>query len=411
MIVRKGFVVLALGFFLALQNAPAKVSVMARPPDWGRLEKYQRTITRETFVRLLHAYYAPNGAAFQYVWIDTDHALIRKGARAPGYFRLEFAQSEEMRRETPAGWRPVTPGSLLGKKIALDPGHLGGRWAKMEERWFQLGDAAPVTEGDMTLLVAKKIATKLREAGAAVSFVRSKTEPLTPVRPGVLQDEAAQSLADQGVPAAEIHPNYTGINDPQKQTSIQWEAERLFYRLSEIRARARRNNEVLRPDLTICLHFNAEAWGDPTLPSFVEKDHLHLLVNGDYSEGEIAYDDVRLEMMEKLLSQSIVTELALSETVAKSLAAATGLPPYEYTTPNAARAPGSTYVWLRNLLANRLYRNPTLYLEPYVMNNQDTFERIQMGDYEGTRLYRGVQRKSLYNEYADAVVAALTAGE
>ncbi|HEX8371436.1 MAG TPA: hypothetical protein VF585_01545 [Chthoniobacterales bacterium] len=401
---RKAIWALVFLFFL-LQMAEARVSVMARPADWTRLDKFQKTITRETFAKYLREYYAPNGAASEYVRIDTDHALIRRGGEEGGFYRLDFAESEELRREVPVKWRPVTPGSLTGRKIAIDPGHIGGDWAKMEERWFKIGNSAPVVEGDMALLVAKKIAIGLHNAGAMVALVRSSNEPLTPVRPEILSEEATTSLKDKGV--AQIQLTYTDQHDPQKQNSVQWEAERLFYRLAEIRARAKRNNEILKPDLTICVHFNAEAWGDPTMPTFVEKNHLHLLVNGQYGPEEIAYDDVRLEMLEKLLGQSINTELALSEAMAKSLATATGLPPYKYPSTNARLAPGSTFVWLRNLLANRLYRNPTLYLEPYVMNNLDTFDRIQMGDYPGTRLIRGVQRKSIYAEYADAVVEAL----
>jgi len=399
-----------LGFFLLLGGtAAARVSVMSRPPDWSRLDRFQKTITRETFARFLRDYYAPNGVAEDFIRIDSGHALIRKGAREEGFYQLDFAENETLKREVPVLWQPIKPGGLIGRKIALDPGHIGGEWAKMEERWFKIGDSPPVIEGEMALLVAEKIAKRLRAAGAIVVFVREKNEPLTPIRPKVLTEEATESLRDKGV--QDIQPTYLDANDPNKQKSVQWESERLFYRLSEIRARAKRNNEVLKPDLTICIHFNAEAWGEPTLPTFVERNHLHLLVNGQYSREEIVYDDVRLEMIEKLLSHSLPTELALSEVVAQSLARATRLPPFEYPTKNAIKAPGSKYVWLRNLLANRLYRNPTLYLEPYVMNNLDTFDRIQMGDYEGTRSVRGVDRKSIFNEYADAVVEALERAE
>src|SRR2546430_12649453 len=33
---------------------------------------------------------------------------------------------------------------------------LGGKWAKMEERWFQVGDSAPVQEGDLVLRVSQR---------------------------------------------------------------------------------------------------------------------------------------------------------------------------------------------------------------------------------------------------------------
>jgi hypothetical protein len=95
--------------------------------------------------------------------------------------------------------------------------------------------------------------------------------------------------------------------------------------------------------------------------------------------------------------------LPASEAVARSLAKRTQLPPYTYKGRNAARIGTSGYVWTRNLLANRLYRVPTLFLEPYVMNSQSVWERIQAGDYEGTKTVGGSQQLSIFREYAEAV--------
>ena len=100
---------------------------------------------------------------------------------------------------------------------------------------------------------------------------------------------------------------------------------------------------------------------------------------------------------------------AAAEAVAPALAAATGLPPYQYTGPNALRVGGNPYVWARNLLANRLYECPVVYVEPYVMNSPEVFARVQAGDYEGTRDFGGVQRTSIFREYADAVADGLAA--
>jgi hypothetical protein len=97
----------------------------------------------------------------------------------------------------------------------------------------------------------------------------------------------------------------------------------------------------------------------------------------------------------------------LAETVAGTLARATALPPYEYTDGRAIRVGTSPYVWARNLLANRVYRTPVVYLEPYVMNNREVWERVQAGDYEGLREVGGRTCKSIYREYADAVAEGL----
>src|SRR5207245_9417280 len=86
----------------------------------------------------------------------------------------------------------------------------------------------------------------------------------------------------------------------------------------------------------------------------------------------------------------------------------TQLPAYEYPTANNVTKIGSTgHVYARNLLATRLYRCPVVYCEPYVMNSKDVFARIQASDYEGTRNINGVERKSIFREYADSVAEGL----
>ncbi len=296
---------------------------------------------------------------------------------------------------------------LAGVRIALDPGHLGGRWAKLEARWFQIGDSLPVMEGELTLQVARRLADRLRDLGAErADLVREATEPTTPLRPSDLADHARQTLLDQGV---RNPPNlYDGPFDPQRGISILWNAEVLFTR-ADIRARARRVNDTLRPDLVVCLHFNAEAWGDPAAPKLVPGNHLHLLVNGCYEPDEIARDDVRFELLLRLLARTGPEELAAAGPVAAALASATGLPAYRYTGPNALHVGDSPFVWARNLLANRLYGCPVVYCEPYVMNSPEVFVRVQAGDYEGTRDFGGVPRKSIVREYADAVADGLAA--
>ena len=168
-------------------------------------------------------------------------------------------------------------------------------------------------------------------------------------------------------------------------------------------------NYRLQPDLVLCLHFNAEPWGDPSHPTLVTKNHLHLLVNGTYLPAELELDDQRFEMLQKLLSRAFPEELTLAETIAHTMAKKTGLPPYQYKTGNATRVGGSGYVYARNLMATRLYRCPTVYLEPYVMNSRAVFVRVKAGDYEGERLVAGKKKPSIYREYVDSVVDGLLA--
>ena len=41
------------------------------------------------------------------------------------------------------------------------------------------------------------------------------------------------------------------------------------------------------------------------------------------------------------------------------------------------------------------------------MNSTEGFARIEAGDYDGTREFNGVQRKSIFREYAQAVADGL----
>ncbi len=397
---------------LAFPAAAQRLSALAGKPDWQQLDAFQETITREDFARLLDTVYAPGEGAKGLVDVVEDAAIIKVTLTPPAEFRRRFAKDAASAKPVPRTWRPaaalpVAPADkpLAGLRIAIDPGHLGGAWAKMEERFFQLGESRPVIEGEMTLRVAKLLAPKLRTMGAEVTSARDALEPTTASRPESLRDAARTELAKLGVTAP--RETYDAMNDPLRAQTVQAQSELLFYRISEIRQRAELVNAKLQPDLVICLHFNAEAWGDPQRPDFVPRNHLHVLVNGCYGAGELRYDDQRFEMLVKLLNRSYDEELAASEHLAAALATATKLPPYEYTTGNAIRTGGSAYVWARNLLANRLYHAPVAFLEPYVMNSEPVWARVQVGDYEGEITLAGEPRRSIYREYADAVAEGL----
>ena len=392
---------LAASLLLALA-APAfgqRLSPLAPRPDWNSLDKYQESITRADFLYLLDTVYAPGGAWKPFITVGERSAAIQTRLGEPP-FVLRFAASAESARPFPRFWRgksqlPARPEGkpLNGLRIALDPGHIGGAWAKVEERWFQIGDTRPVTEGDMTLLVAKLLVPRLEALGAEVFLTRRKAAPVTPLRPERLRKTAAASLADK--------------EQPVTPESLQNESELLFYRVGEIRRRAEFVNERIRPDLVLCLHFNAEAWGDEKNPTLTDKNHLHFLITGGFSGRELTYDDQRFNMLQKLLGRVYLEELAASEAVAAAMARATGLPPYEYTGTNAVRVGRGSYVWARNLLANRLFQCPVIYVEPYVMNSKPVWARIQAGDFEGRQAVDGRLQRSIYREYADSVVAGL----
>lgn len=374
-------------------SATPSLSYLAAPPDWQALERFQSVISRSEFLRLMDEVFTVSPAWRDWIEVSDDEAKVR--TQGDETFILRFAPTG-LESRPPRYWRspvelpPATPGRPLeGLKIAIDPGHIGGRWAKMEERWFQMAGSLPVQEGDMTLQVAHRMKPLLEALGATVTLVRSETEPVTPIRPEMLQEEARSYNAPGG--------------------DIVRLAERLFYRTAEIRARARLVNEDIRPDLVLCLHFNADVWGDPNAPSLVPANHFHMILNGGYTDEEVALEDQRYDLMTKLLQGVHEEERLLSAHVAAAFVAQNPMPPFIYTPEarNNRMVDNNPYLWARNLLANRIYQCPVIYFEPYVMNSIEDHARIQAGDYEGEQEVAGKLRPSIFREYAERTVQGI----
>ncbi|MFN5959932.1 MAG: hypothetical protein ACK5CW_00465 [Verrucomicrobiota bacterium] len=377
---------------------------LATAPDWSRLTPWHGTLTREEFTSLIDSVLTHKpGAWFTHLQIRPGEALIRTASREAGTGYTHVFPFASRSTPSPAAarfWRraedlpPVSPTRPLdGVRIAIDPGHLGGPWATMEQRSFQHRDSPPIREGDLTLTTAQLLKPRLENLGASVFLVRDSSSPLTPLRPAELVTAARQSLATEGRTSTE--------------TEVIREAERLFYRTAEIRARGHRVNAELKPDLVVCLHFNADSWGNPSSPTLATTNHLHLIAHGCLLPGELTLDDQRLESLLRIVQRIPDTEIPLGSAVARSMAAATGLPPFHYSGDSAREAPGEPYLWLRNLLATRVYECPVIFLEPYVMNHPEVIDRIAAGDYEGMRNTAGRSMPSIFREYADGVITGI----
>ena len=122
-----------------------QLSPLAPKPDWSVLDAYQRTITRAEFTRLIDTIYTSDGAFWDYTKIDDDKVIVYSDlAKTEPLFTLHFASSEATEAPLPYNYKtkavstdPNKP--LKGIKIALDPGHIGGDWAKLPSRGDSIG--------------------------------------------------------------------------------------------------------------------------------------------------------------------------------------------------------------------------------------------------------------------------------
>ncbi|WP_395734814.1 hypothetical protein [Prosthecobacter sp.] len=391
-----------------------RLSPLGSKPDWLKLQSFHQTLTRSEFEAAMRDVYS-DGSPFPPPWsLETDGVVIKTGDPLKPEARIAFASRSEAPLPGTRTWRaaaempPLKGRPLLSDiHIAIDPGHIGGAYARMEERMLSFAPGESIQEGDLTLTTAQVLAERLKALGAYVSLVRDRAEPVTPQRPSDFVIQARQLLVDAGFPLPQ--ENYTGVTGDAKILTVQWQSEKLFYRVSEIHARGEKVNATIKPDVVLCLHFNAEAWGDATAPQFSPMNHMHVLVNGCYSPLELEQQDVRFEMFRRLFSRVHQEELPLAEAVANGMRLATGLPAYVYTTPNARRIGSNSYVYARNLLANRLYDCPVVYLEPYVMNNEETYHRLLRGHFLGRTLIAGRLQSSAIEDYVQGVVKGVVA--
>ena len=391
-----------------------RLSALGTKPDWLKLQAFHQTLTRNEFETALREVYA-DGSSLPPPWkVEADGVVIKTGDPVKPEARIAFATRPESPLPGTRTWRaaaempPLKGRPLLSDiHIAIDPGHIGGGYGQMEERHLSFAPGESIQEGDLTLSTAQVLAERLKALGAYVSLVRDRAEPVTQERPADLIVPARQILVDAGFPQPQ--ENYSGVTGDAKILTVQWQSEKLFYRVSEIHARGRKLNSTIKPDVVLCLHFNAEAWGDATAPQFTPMNHMHVLVNGCYSPVELEQQDVRYEMFRRLFSRTHQEELPLAEAVANGMRQSTGLPAYVYTTPNARHVGTNSYVYARNLLANRIYDCPVVYLEPYVMNNEETYRRLLRGHFLGRTLIAGRLQTSAIEDYVQGVVKGIVA--
>lgn len=371
---------------------------LAVAPDWNELDAYQYTISREDFERELEEVYTISGKWRDWITTTEESAMIRmSGADSEQLYELFFVS--EVRKESPVKfWRnrselivkdPEKP--LLGLRIVIDPGHIGGKYAAIEEREFIHKDAPPVKEGNLTLKVAKMLYKQLETLGAEVNLTREYLVPVSGRRPGDYYKYAYSKMSREGIWTTPV--------------AIRRASEKLFYRAGEIRERAELINNEFRPDLVLCLHFNA---GMKT-EKLYQNEHFHVILNGAYMDGEVAKDDQRFTMMQRILQRIHPEEARLSAYAADAFTANTGLPPYQYDlgSNRALNVDKNPYLWARNLAANRSFLCPVVFYEPYLMNGADSHARIIQGDFEGLRFSNGMLRPSIFREYVNSVTEGL----
>jgi len=387
------------------------------PNPWFTLDPYQGTVTRQQFEQKLHTLYDPFSVFPAYYAITDSEVKIYPSVkeRRDPQFVLQFAPPNQPRSpmrwfRTPAEFRtephPVDK-PLSGLRVAIDPGHIGGPWAQMEERSTRYHGSAPVQEGDLNLITARLLNQELTNLGATVFQVRDSTEPVTPYRPEDMIPLARELLLAHSSHATNLRAL------PQDKLNLLFGqrlmelAEFLFYRCSEILERGNRIRNNFVPDITVTLYIDATPGsGRGRLTS---ANQNIFFVHGSYTRSEMADPEMQMRCVYKMVEGSSDIEAEVAADIAAVFKQVTGLGPVKYGNSNTTRQVilQNPYVVARNLAANREYDGPVVCTEPYFMNNHTVYQRLLAGDYDGVRLFDNKNYRSIFREYADCVAEGL----
>ena len=388
------------------------------PNPWFTTQPYQGTITRAEFGKKLHELYDPFNAFAPFLDVNDQRAVIYsspKDHRLP-QFTLNFAPPNTTAPAPPRWFR--TPAEyraeahplnrpLEGLRVAIDPGHIGGEWAEMEERSTRYHGSAPVREGDLNLITGRILRQQLIDLGASVFVVRDSTDPVTPYRPRDFMPEARELLVDRSSIASRIRafpPDKLNLMFGNRLNEL---ADFLFFRCSEIIERGNRIRDNFVPDITVTLYIDATPGSGRG--RLTDANENIFFVHGAYTRAEMADAEMQRRCVYKMLEGSSDIEAEVAADIASTFSEKTHLGPVKYGDSLTTREvlPGNLYVVARNLAANREYDGPVVCTEPYFMNNRLTYQRLLAGDYDGQRTFNGLPFVSIFREYAGCVASGL----
>jgi N-acetylmuramoyl-L-alanine amidase len=399
-------------------QGPHDLTRIPVPNPWCPIDLYQQTITRQDFETKLKTLYDPFGVFPSYYTIDDRHVAIypAMGDRRVPQFTLQFAPPGQAPRPTPRWFR--TPEEfraephpldkpLSGLRVAIDPGHIGGVWAQMEERSTRYRGSAPVQEGDLNLITGRILKQELTALGASVYVVRDSTDPVTPYRPADMIPLAEEMLRQQAARSPRLRalpPDKLNLLFGHRLKEL---SEFLFYRCSEIVERGNKIRNNFVPDITITLYIDATPGsGRGRLTS---GNANIFFVHGAYTRSEMADPEMQRRCVYKILEGSAGIEAKVAGAIADVFAQRTKLGSVKYGNSATTRLvlPDNPAVVARNLAANREYDGPVVCTEPYFMNNRVVYQRLLAGDYDGVKTFNGKPYGSIFREYADCVAQGL----
>lgn len=324
--------------FIFADDAPAKLEY-----DYQDFAPYQQTLTRDEIAKRIQLYLQKDQELADYYALTEEAFLLYASPDAKKKDSPEFTLTLAKKSH------PVissTPSSLSGIRIALDPGHIGGPLALLEERQQKGFD-----EGTLTLLTAKHLKKLLEAEGAQVLLTRERVgESVYP------QDffAWAKQQPQQGLPPAELFLKH--------------------YLLLDLRARADKIN-AFDPHLTLIIHYNAHGSSSPA-------NYNMAFVGGSFLKGELQEKEARYHFLRFLITDDLDQSKRLGEAILRHFSTKLHVPSIPDKNPLPYLKNACLFLseglYARNLALTRRIKGIVCYGEPLCQNHPA--EEIRLAD-------------------------------
>lgn len=310
--------------------------------SFSDFDPYQKKITKEEAQAKIERYLQKDDELAKSYTI-TDEAI-----HFPDY-TLWFASE-------PQTIKPTFPHELKGLKIAIDPGHLGGDYAIIEERYISIPPNLRFDEGTLNLLTAKALKKLLEEAGAQVLLTKEQNS------------------------SAVYEKSFSSWLQESKSKDFR------IYNSLDLRARAQKINDS-HPDLTIVIHYNAHGNRDAvTLENIpADKNYNMVFVGGSFCKGELNEFEGRYAFLRLLVTSDLERSIQLSQEILNSFTQHLQVPPVKESDEIPYLKKASRYihegVYARNLALTRLVKGPICYGETLCQDCLQESQRLNAKDF------------------------------
>lgn len=382
--------------------------------DFHDFDIYQETVSPTQAERILVRFLVKEAEVADYFLLDKDDNTLsiyaspqdKKDGRPEYVFKLGDKKREATPLEIGDGKK-----RLAKLRVAIDPGHLGGKSARLEARYIDMKNVR-FDEGTLTALTARHLRKLLEAEGAEVFLTRD-----TPGQAVYSQsfDEWMKSDYQKAVDA-----KVAAITDPQKkeEEKLKWakatpsDVFRGFYNNLDLRARVKAIQDF-KPHVTVAIHYNAGGGNDTDGKNLGTNENFNMIfVAGSFGKFELLTPEARYEFMRLVVSGDLEKSIDLGELLGAHLTRNLNVPliPTGTKTPtdylNKYCLPtNAAGVFCRNLPLTRLPHCPTVYGETLYQDNFDECIKLAADDFEIDGYKTSSRVKAVAEAYFQALMA------